>query len=131
MKWGLKSAFNAVILAVTALVAPTGAMAVDVFCTPKNFPAPGINTALGCIPVRMTHFVGWLMPYLFGVAGGIAFLKMVSGFISIATSNGDAKAVAAAQEEITAAIVGLLVVIFALFILKLIGDDILKIPGFS
>jgi hypothetical protein len=131
MKWGLKSARNVVILAVMALMRPVGAMAVNVFCTPVGYPAPGINTALGCIPVRMTHFVGWLLPYLFGIAGGIAFLKMVSGFIAIATSDGDAKAVAAAQEEVTSAIIGLLVVIFALFILKLVAIDILKIPGLS
>lgn len=132
MLW-VKSAISAVILAVMVLTAPMGAMAVDVFCPGHGGGSadPQINTALGCVPVQTTAFVGWLLPYLFGIAGGVAFLKMVGGFISIATSSGDAKAVAGAQEEITAAIVGLLVAVFALFILRLITLKILVIPGIN
>ena len=88
-----------------------------------------INTALGCIPVEIKSFVPWLLGYLFGIAGGIAFLLMVYGFILIATSSGDEKKVAGAKETITSAIVGLLVCIFSIFILRLIAVNILQIPG--
>lgn len=101
-----------------------------VLCQTKDVKI-GVNTALGCIPVEMKSFVTWLMPYLFGIAGGVSFLMMVMGFISIATSNGDPKAVAEASGKITSAITGLLVSIFAIFILRLIAVDILKIPGFN
>lgn len=102
--------------------------AVDAFCeTGLN---PSVNTALGCIPVRIDKFVEWLLPYLFGVAGGISFLLMVYGFIIVATSSGDPKKMAGGQETITSAIMGLLTSIFAIFILRLIAVDILKIPGF-
>ena len=90
----------------------------------------GINTALGCIPVEMGDFIPWLMTWLFGIAGGIAFLLMVYGFILIATSSGDEKKIQGAKETITSAIVGLLVCIFSVFILRLIAVNILKIPGF-
>ncbi len=90
-----------------------------------------VNTALGCIPAKMDEFVVWLLPYLFGIGGGIAFLLMVYGFILITTSKGDPKAIQAARETITSAITGLLVSIFAIFILRLIAVDILKIPGMS
>ena len=129
----VKSAVSAVILAITALTTPGGVAAIDIFCPGHGGASadPQINTALGCVPVQTTAFVSWLLPYLFGVAGGIAFLKMVNGFVSIATSSGDPKAVAGAQEEITAAIIGLLVVVFSLFILRLITLKILVIPGIS
>lgn len=91
---------------------------------------PWINTALGCVPVQIDKFVMWLLPKMFGVAGGIAFLLMVYGFIVVGTSGGDPKKVQGGQETITSAVTGLLLSIFALFILRLIAVDILKIPGF-
>jgi len=110
----------------------------QVFCdgggNPSNSPDlsdPKIYTALGCVPAKLDGFVTWLLPYLFGIAGGIAFLKMVNGFIGITMSGGDPKAVAAAQENITSAIYGLLVVIFSLLILRLIAVGILRIPGLN
>lgn len=90
-----------------------------------------INTALGCIPVEMEKFVPWLLTWLFGVAGGIAFLLMSYGFILIATSAGDEKKVQGARETITSAVIGLLVCIFAIFILRLIAVNILQIPGIN
>lgn len=106
-------------------------LAADPFagCSGANTNSPEINTALGCIPVTMSGFVGWLLPKLFGVAGGISFLLMIYGFILVSTSGGDEKKVQGAKETITSAITGLLVSIFAIFILRLVAIDILKIPG--
>jgi len=90
-----------------------------------------INTALGCIPITMSGFVAWLLPILFGIAGGISFLLMVYGFILMATSSGDEKKLQGAKETITSAITGLLLSIFAIFIFRLIAINILKIPGIN
>lgn len=109
------------------------AWAVDEFCESTGHGAgsasPQVNTALGCVPVKVDEFVEWFLPYLFGIAGGISFLLMVSGFIEMASSGGDPKKVEGAKEKVTAAIMGLIVSIFALFLLKLIAIDILNIPG--
>ena len=102
-------------------------LAASVLCNSDQ----GVNTALGCIPVGSTSFTSWLLGWLFGIAGGIAFLLMVYGFILIATSSGDEKKVAGAKETITSAIVGLLVCIFSVFILRLIAVNILHIPGIT
>jgi hypothetical protein len=91
----------------------------------------GINTSLGCIPTDIEKFVPWLLKWLFGIAGGIAFLLMAYGFILVATSGGDDKKMAGAKETITSAITGLLVCIFAIFILRLIAVNILHIPGIN
>lgn len=105
--------------------------AVDTFCNgSQNTNNPTINTALGCIPVTAGGFMTWFLPYLFGIAGGISFLLMAYGFILMTTSNGDPKAVQGAKETITSAITGLLVSIFALFLLRLIAVGILQLPSF-
>jgi len=90
----------------------------------------GVETALGCVPFTTEGFVGWLIQFIFGIAGGIAFILMVYGFILMAMSSGDEKRVQGAKETITSALTGLLVSIFALFLYRLIAVDILQIPGF-
>jgi hypothetical protein len=99
----------------------------DPFCSDGK----SINTALGCIPVGTNDFIKWLLPIIFGIAGGISFLLMVYGFILMATSSGDEKKLQGAKETISSAIVGLLVSIFAIFIFKLIAVNILQIPGIN
>ncbi len=90
-----------------------------------------VSTSLGCIPMTTDLFVPWLLKYIFGIAGGIAFLLMAYGFILMATSSGDEKKVQGAKETITSALTGLLVCIFGLFILRLIAVNILQIPGIN
>jgi hypothetical protein len=91
----------------------------------------GAYTALGCIPADASGFVGWLLGPLIGIAGGIAFLLILGGGFSILFSQGNPETIAAGQERITAAILGLLVIIFSVLILKVIGVDILQLPGFE
>jgi hypothetical protein len=47
----------------------------------------------------------------------------------ISTSAGDPKKLQAGKELLTAAISGLLLLIFSVFILRIIGVEILNIPG--
>ena len=108
---------------------PVAAAANKAFCQTGN--DPKVDTAFGCVPVKIDAFVAWLLPYMFGVSGGIAFLLMVYGFILLTSSGGDPKKVAGAQETITSAISGLLLSIFALFLLRIIAVGILKIPGIN
>jgi len=101
-------------------------------CDTAAGPKTGIMTALGCIPTKDTaQFVGWLLGSAIKIAGGIAFLLIIFGAIKILTSAGNPENVKAGQELITSAIMGLLFIIFSLFLLELIGVKILNIPGFS
>jgi len=47
------------------------------------------------------------------------------------SSQGNPEKLKKSQDMITSCIMGLMLIIFSIFILKLIGVDILKIPGFS
>lgn len=92
----------------------------------------GVKTALGCIPTDdLNDFVGWLLRNVIFVASGIAFLLMAFGALQIITSAGSPDKMKAGSELITSALSGLLLIILSLFLLKLIGVDILRIPGFG
>lgn len=89
-----------------------------------------IDTAIGCIPVNSTDsFIGWFLGWAIGVAGGIAFLFILIAGFMIMTAAGKPERVQAGRELLTASISGLLIIIFSVFLLKLIGVEILKIPG--
>ncbi len=91
-------------------------------------PKAPVNTALGIIPTDPTQLVNVLLTIAFGVAGGIAFLLIVYGGFRLVFSQGDPKAVQEAREVITSAIIGLLIIVFSVFILNLIGIDVLGLP---
>jgi hypothetical protein len=91
-----------------------------------------INTAIGCIRVDsietfINSFLGWAI----GIGGGVAFLLIVYSGFMIMTSSGNPEKLKAGQELLTSAIAGLIMLIFSVFILRVIGVDILKIPGIT
>jgi hypothetical protein len=89
-------------------------------------------TDFGCLETKVPgNFVKQLLKFGTGIGGGIAFLFLIFGSIQIILSGGNPDRVKAGREMITAAIGGLLLIIFSVFILRLIGYDILKIPGFG
>ncbi|MCJ7804785.1 pilin [Patescibacteria group bacterium] len=92
----------------------------------------GINTALGCIPTKSpSAFIRYLLNFAIGIGGGIAFLLMIFGGLQIILSGGNPDRIKAGKEMITAALAGLLLIIFSVFILRVIGYDILRLPGFN
>lgn len=101
-------------------------------CDTPAGPKTGIQTALGCIPAKNpTQFVGWILRFAVGIGGGISFLLIIFGAIKVLTSGGNPENVKAGQEMITSALTGLIFIIFSLFLLKLIGVEILQLPEFG
>ncbi|MCX6791492.1 MAG: hypothetical protein NT149_00450 [Candidatus Gottesmanbacteria bacterium] len=88
-------------------------------------------TALGCIPTDPALFIGQILGISVGIGGGIAFLLILFGGFQILMSAGNPEKLNAGKELITSAITGLLIIIFSLFILRLIGFTIFRIPGFG
>jgi len=72
-----------------------------------------------------------IINYAIGVGGFIAFILIVTGGFQIILSGGNPDKVKVGKEIITSAIAGLMLIIFSIFILKLIGYDILDLPGFG
>ena len=88
-------------------------------------------TAFGCIQTDPQQFVGEVLRLGVGLGGGMAFLLILFGGFQILTSAGDPEKLTAGRELVTSAITGLLLVIFSIFLLRLIGYNIFGIPGFG
>ncbi|GEM_PF-3370770 len=87
-----------------------------------------LNTAIGCIPIKAnTDFLRFLLQWSIGVAGGFAVLLILYASFLFITSSGDKYKLQSAKQLLTAAIAGLLFLIFSVFILRVIGVDILGI----
>lgn len=96
-------------------------------------PNPGVEvcTAIGCLSQNPNELIKWILTKMIGVSGVIAFFLIVAGSFQVMTSGGDPESAKKGGEMITSAIQGLLFIIFSLFLLKLIGVEILRIPGFG
>ena len=92
----------------------------------------GIQTAIGCVFFDNPNvFVGFFLRWAIGIGGGIAFLLILYAGFTIMTSSGNPDRLKSGQALLTSAIAGLIMLIFSIFILRIIGVDILKIPGFG
>ena len=91
----------------------------------------GVWTAIGCIPTTPQGIFSVAFTFGIGIAGGIAFLLILFGGFQVLTSAGNPEQLNGGQELISSAVAGLLLIIFSIFLLKLIGYDILRIPGFK
>lgn len=88
----------------------------------------GIDTAIGCIPFGSTNdFMGFVLKWAIGIGGGIAFILIIIAGFQIMTSTGNPERLKAGQQLLTSAIAGLILLVFSVFILRVIGVDILQI----
>lgn len=92
----------------------------------------GIWTGLGCVYSDIGTFIEkTLLGWGIGLAGITALLCIIYSTFQMQTSQGNPEKIKKAQELLTSCIMGLMLIIFSIFILKLIGVNILKIPGFG
>ncbi|HAX01121.1 MAG: hypothetical protein A2378_04415 [Candidatus Pacebacteria bacterium RIFOXYB1_FULL_44_10] len=90
----------------------------------------GIWTAIGCIPSSPEGIIVSIVRLSLSIGGGVVLLTILAAAFQLTTSQGEPKKVDEAKNNITAAISGLLFIIFSMVILRTIGVDILKLPGF-
>lgn len=91
----------------------------------------GVWSGIGCIQGSIDQFIGQTVFGLgIGLAGGFSLLCIIYAAFMMQSSEGNPEKLKKAQELITSCIMGLMLVIFSVFILRLIGVNILKIPGF-
>ncbi len=90
--------------------------------------ADKVSTPFGDIPITPAGIATAFLNLGLGVAGGLAFLLMVLGSYRIIFAAGNPDSLQHGREIITAALVGLIVIIFSIFILRLIGVGVLGLP---
>jgi hypothetical protein len=91
----------------------------------------GIWTGMGCIYADTATFIQrTVLGYGISISGGVALLCIMYSAFLLQVSRGNPERIKKAQEMLTSCIVGLLLIIFSVFILQFIGVNILRIPGF-
>ncbi len=98
---------------------------------PDGNESPGIWTGVGCIRTNTEDLVTSLITLGLRVGGGTAVLMIIAAGFIFATSAGDTKKTEDAKDYITSAIIGLLFIVFSVTILRFIGVELLRIPGFG
>lgn len=92
----------------------------------------GVFSGIGCVKTSTQDFIqDTLFRLGIGLAGGLALLCIIYSAFMMQSSQGNPEKLKKSQETITSCIMGLMLIIFSVFILRLIGVDILKIPGFG
>lgn len=92
----------------------------------------GVFSGIGCIKTDASKFIQETVFGLgIGLAGGFSLLCIIYAAFMMQSSQGNPEKLKKAQEMITSCIMGLMLIIFSVFILKLIGVNILKIQGFQ
>lgn len=89
----------------------------------------GNFTTFGCIPGTQGGFVSFFLRIAVMLGGAISLLTIIYGGFLLLTSSGDPVKLVRGKAAIFSAVGGLLLVIFSLVILRVIGVDILGIPG--
>ncbi len=90
-----------------------------------------VDTAIGCIPTgNFTETMAFVLQWLFLAAGGIIIALVIKNGFTLLTSAGNPEKLKEVRESVTAIVTGVLLIIFSLTILKIVGADILGLPGF-
>jgi len=92
----------------------------------------GISTAIGCISIDNIEDISrFALTLGVAIGGGIAFLLIIYAGFMITTSTGNPERLKAGQELLTSAIAGIILIVFSVFLLRVLGVDILGLPGFG
>lgn len=92
----------------------------------------GTWTGIGCLNTNLSALIREKIGGTFvGIGGAMALLCIMYAAFVLQTSRGNPERIKKAKEMLRACITGLLLIIFSVLILKIVGVDILRIPGFG
>gem|GEM_PF-1858455 len=93
--------------------------------------AKEVWTGLGCMPTDVGGLVKILFSTFTGVLGALIFACVFLNGLKIMSSKGNPEAMKKAQEALTSCLVGFVVLTLSVVFLKIVGVDILQLPGWS
>jgi len=91
----------------------------------------GVWTGIGCLPTDVSGLIKSLFTTFTGILGAFIFFCVVSNGLKIMASRGNPEAMKKGQEAITGCVVGFVVLALSVIFLKIVGVDILQLPGWS
>jgi hypothetical protein len=91
----------------------------------------GFPSALGCMPMdKVDRFLGeGVLSIGISIAGAFSVLCIIFGAIQFQLSAGESAKVQKAQKLITQCVLGLLIILFSIFLLRFVGVNLLRIYG--
>lgn len=108
---------------------------------PKNEPQEGkVYSDLGCIetstgnftsPNASTDVVRKLLGIVQTATGGVGLILVMRAALRLATSRGDAEKIHEAKKSLTNVVIGVLFVLFSVFIFSFFAAQVLRIPGYT
>lgn len=81
----------------------------------------GYYSAFGCIPFKVEGFVNWFVSFAIAFAGIVSMYCLVLNSLRMQLSRGDAQGIEKARQNIVSCILGILLIIFSVFILRIAG----------
>jgi len=90
----------------------------------------GVWTAVGCLSFMPAGFSQDFLILGIALAGGIALLLMMYGSFLLSTSQGNPEQAQHAKEVIMGAVIGLFMIVFSMVLLRTIGIEVFRLPGF-
>ena len=90
-----------------------------------------VQTELGDLCTDPQSLISQFILILTGMAGGVSLLLFLAGAGKYVFSMGNPEGIEEARGTITHAVAGLLLVVLSVFIIRLIGIDILALPGLT
>jgi hypothetical protein len=87
----------------------------------------GIESGIGCIPTRYQDLAAWVLSIALGIGGSLAVGLIIMSGYKIMTSQGDPEKLEDAKGTLTAAISGLLFIVFSVTIYRLVAKNLLNI----
>ncbi|MEO6508573.1 MAG: pilin [Patescibacteria group bacterium] len=104
-------------------------------------PAQGhYYSVFGCIKTDLSDFtqtgaaqslVQLLLNAIFGISGGVAILYIIYGSYVLMTSRAEPEKLAYGKRVLIGAVIGLVFALTSVFVVNLLANNILGIPGFS
>lgn len=91
----------------------------------------GFWTGLGCIGTDPASFSQSVIGYGLSIGGTFSLLCIFYAAFVLQTSRGNPEKIKKAKENLRACITGLLLIVFSILVVRVIGVDILRIPGFN
>lgn len=90
-----------------------------------------VSTSLGNFDTDPGKFIGRVFGVLLAISGAMAVILIMRAGYQIMTARGNPEGLQKGREQIVAAIVGLMFLIFSFVLLQTLSVDILRIPGFG
>lgn len=87
----------------------------------------GVDSGLGCLPTDFRDLAAWVLSIALGIGGALAVGLIIMSGYKIMTSQGDPDKLEEGKGTLTAAISGLLFIVFSVTIYRLIATNLLNI----